>query len=521
MKTLNTILRFGVLTSLLIFSFSCSEEDDKINGKQNGSSDSYLSLRLSTPDNIIFTRATDDFEGTVGERMVSSIHMLLYSVEGPGSKLLYNLEINASADGINKFSGQDVVERGTILSLPNQFVSRGKPIVKQDYQLVVLVNASAKVRAKIKAEADYPSAYNILGDLLEVIEDTKPNEYYDSKEENFFMSNAGGVVFIPKSSLGNHQSEAEENPTSVYLERLLAKILVYNNKNTPLENVALGGKIGAVTWGLDNTNKKTNLIRGLDKLKSGAVENGFETDRSLVYANDPSFDNNSEIAADSLLYSQHFDKLDISDTAAFIPWNISGQDVKNYRYVLENTISAADQRLDATPKKYTTQVLLKVIITEPNGLTGATDYYSYFNGSVWKVFTHKQAVEWFAGGVSANQSFPEDMVGLSAIITQANNGSEFDFTVDTGMPKQYLHTEYGLTFHAGGLNVYSVPIKHFGAEDQTLPEEHYGYYGVVRNNTYRIIINSINGPGTMTEYENISTAITINNWYNRETNEDL
>lgn len=517
MKIRNKLLLLKILVCSAIIAVSCSD-DNEIDNSGKDSFSGYLSFQLDTNTERILTRGVDDEEGMSGERKVSSVHMLLYDLSS--GSLRYNFQIDASTDGNTMFSGQDVVNGGTISPTREYFVSGAKQVKTQDYNMVILVNATADILNKAKAREDYPGNFNTLDDLLTAVKATKPEDYYnDTNQENFFMSNAGGVVYVAKTQLKLKKEDAENAAISVPVERLLAKVIVSENATKKLDNTTLGGKIGAVTWGVTVTNKQTYLVRNQDMLKGGTTESGFVPDRTIVYAQDPNFRDNP-----TMVLTDHIHEIDIDDATAFLPWNRKDETPQFYKYVLENTQSLNDQLADKinSPKKYTTQVLLKVIITEPATLAGVEDYYSFYTlNNEWKVFTHKQAVEWYANGVQGDQKFPLDMRGLNILLNRAQQSGDFDFTDEDGAPANYTSTDYGLTYHAKGLNVYTIPIKHFGVGDAPVTENDYGYYGVVRNNTYRVIINSINGPGTLTEYENISFRITINEWQPRESDEEL
>ena len=54
----------------------------------------------------------------------------------------------------------------------------------------------------------------------------------------------------------------------------------------------------------------------------------------------------------------------------------------------------------------------------------------------------------------------------------------------------------GIAFYKDGLNYYRVPIRHFSDEQIRQGADHYGYYGVVRNNTYVLFLRSISGYGS-------------------------
>ncbi|MCD8164924.1 MAG: Mfa1 family fimbria major subunit, partial [Bacteroides sp.] len=447
-----------------------------------------LAFQIKTGQAFDATRATDLFDGTKGEKAVSSVYILLYDAAGANSQLLYNIPIKAQTNGEENFHGQDVASGD-----PNKFISNPIGLKKQDYQLIVLVNPSTRILAeKARSQEDYGAECNTLKEMMDAFRATSANEFYNSNgETNFFMTNAGGVIYISQSQLEEKEQNALLNPVSVPIERILAKISLHNGMTS--NQATLGGKIGAITWGIDVANRYTYLVRQSNYLISGAQETGFHPNREEVYAKDPNFNTNAQFISDEAKRKEQFTILSLQDQQAFINCNTSKTDNSYYQYVLENTISRADQNSDNTdPKLYTTQLLVKVIITEPKGMKDVTSYYSFYDsteqdtGKKWKIFTHEQAVEWY------NSTFPSDMVALKEILEQAQDMENSPFNFKDGEdiePATYVATPFRLTYHKDGLNIYRIPIEHFGTNDKTKDVEDYGYYGVVRNNVYQIIIN--------------------------------
>jgi len=509
---------------------SCSDDKDPGPGPE-GKGEVYLSFRLNTDPAGVNTRATIDY-GTPEERKVSQIYMLLYEGEGgDAAKLILKRKIEANnGDGTMTFQGPDVVTRRN--PDENRFVAKAIEVKKKSYQMIVLVNPNSSILSKTTENL------HTVADMQEVILNASVNDYMTN---GFFMTNAGGVIPVLPAQLKMGDLIAEDEPVTVPVERVLAKILVFENRNKALTEVTTGGTIASVHWGVDVTNKQTYLLRKQDYLKGGAdAETGFYSNRRNVYAQDPNFTDNKLLISDDLEKEKHFVSLNTSLSTGFKPWNTfadKGQPATQYQYVFENTVSADDQNAtDVDPLSYMTHLILKVVVKNPGkspNVIADDDYYSYSymnpqtNKLDWRAFTYKQAIEWYNG------TFPSDTpTGMKEAMKEAHDDSDsaFEFEIDPfGVaplaPTEYttLTTSYGqLTFHKGGLNIYRIPIMHFGSDSDVTDETDYGYYGIVRNNTYNIIINSINGPGLNTSNEGfISTQITVNPWFERGWGEDL
>lgn len=503
----------------ICFVSSCIDGNVELPGPNGRGEEGYLSFRLHTHSADILSSTSTDY-GTVEERKVSKIYMLLYDGGGKTGTLRKKTEIHATNTS-GTFAGEDVVNRSNIKPGESTFVIKAIPLEKKNYQLIMLMNPTPAILARTTENT------STVGDMLTAVTDTGVSDYQTTDGQ--FMTNAGGVVQIVESQIKEGAILAEEDPIVVPVERIMAKVFVFENRNKKLTEVATGGTIESVHWALDVTNKQTYLVRQQDKLKDGTIESIFITDRSLVYAKDPNFTGNETIINSEQERNKHFTILDPLASTSFQPWNAYNKPTDYYQYILENTVSQADQNATGiNPSAYLTQVVLKAIIKNPGKVITGNDYYtfSYINSQSkheWKAFTHAQAVEWFNG------TYPSDMpasLHQALVEAQTQNGSPFKFQIENQIlpssPGGYATaktTQGQVTFHKAGLNIYRIPIRHFGAED--VAKTDYGYYGVVRNNTYNIIINSINGPGTNTpDEEYISSQIIVNPWFERGWAED-
>lgn len=521
MKSWSQIALWGALVYLATCCFSCIEGKEDISGQNEPTEVGYLSLRFNTPFTDVSSRADTDY-GTVAERKVSKIYMLLYEEGGASGKLMVKTELLATnASGI--FTGVDVVDRIGIPRSEHTFVAKAIAVKRQNYQLIMLINPTAAILNRAIENT------STLGEMTAAVTGTNAADYITA--DGLFMTNAGGIVQVLKSDFREGERNAEEEPVVTPVERIMAKVFVYENRNRKLTEVTTGGKIQSIHWAIDVANKQTFLIRQPDKLRGGGTETGFVADRSVVYAKDPNFTGNKNIVSSDIERDKHFATVDPLVSTGFQPWIGYNETTGYSQYILENTVSQDDQNAtDTEPLSYITHVVLRAIITNPGGTITDADYYSfsYINASgtrEWKAFTHAQAVEWFNG------NYPSDMpVNLHQALTEAqtSGSSPFAFKIENAVeptpPTAYasVKTTVGqITFHKGGLNIYRIPIQHFGTEGNMAGSD-YGYYGVVRNNIYKIIINSINGPGIASSNEGyISAQILVNLWYERGWEENL
>lgn len=505
---------------LSICCISCINGTVEIPGPKDRTEQGYLSFRLHTHSADIVSRASSDY-GTIEEQKVSKIYMLLYDGGGKTGKLRKKIEIRATNTG-GVFTGEDVVNSQDLPPSRNSFVIKAIPVEKQNYQLIMLINPTPAVLTRATENT------STVGDMLAEVTGASASDY--NTTDGPFMANAAGVVQIMQTQLMESNFIAEKEPIAVPVERIMAKVFVFENRNNKLTEVTQGGTIESVEWTLDATNKQTYLVRQQDRLKDGTTESGFILDRSLVYARDPNFTGNKTIISTEQEKTKHFTTIDPLTSTSFQPWNAYSEATKYYQYILENTVSVEDQNAtDADPLIYLTHVVLRATIKNPGKVITDNDYYSFSyinsqNKREWRVFTHSQAVDWY------NSTYPSDMPASlrpALIEAQAQSDSPFKFQIENNVsplpPATYASvktSEGQVTFHKAGLNIYRLPIQHFGTEGAAKTD--YGYYGVVRNNTYNIIINSINGPGTNTSDEGyLSSQIIVNPWFERGWEEDF
>lgn len=375
----------------------------------------------------------------------------------------------------------------------------------------------------------------------------------------FFMSNANGLISVKGDDLKESTVEAEKYPFPVHIDRILAKVMV-NAKNENSFTTTTGGVVRELKWGLRNVNKKTYMYRNFAPLFDisvgspfiGVEEDEYNTspdDREIQYAKDPNYEFGEQDTG-------HF-----YTDQTYVSWNVFEDNgwgdmnlaEKNWLYSTENTLSFAAQSSTVTKSRirdpqhydeYVTMVKIRAHIDYDFGsLVSPQGYYSYFfwenNREYYKVFTHEQAIEWITAG-AAPADFGEDfkyVLGIEPYPYQAEKSSFFSAGASSTEPTMEdcesnweVHVlpeerDYPCVFyHYDGLNEYDIEIKHFnGPESQDFgSQSSYGYFGVVRNNVYRVNINRIEGPGVPKEDGTyISADVYINPWYMRSQVEDL
>lgn len=381
------------------------------------------------------------------------------------------------------------------------------------------------------------------------------------------------------------EAEAKSKPAAeIYVERAVAKVTV-QSKTDALEankaNAASKISYKLYNWAVDNTNKKSYIVRQYDKdwnsihsdkvttgdyqyrFVWGSEVNPNATEGNKLYrtsfAQDPEYDTPAANAAN---YNQMASNASMAMSAEF------GND--HPQYCNENTFKVEAQNQDQT-----TRVVLGVKLSAPGTPTYDADLYTV-NGNKEVVYTEATLAErlknillqesdvkkWVAK--HATYSFDIAFDNTTAGATTITKATFKDNTTAAGAPEEKLESFTtkldkalpNIVRYKGGVAYYAVRIKHFGDSDTPWNKEGQGVtaggnsliypnpsagasdgwflgrYGVVRNNWYDISVNSIQtlGDATIPAFTNypddvlenyISVSINVLSWSKHSQSADL
>lgn len=382
------------------------------------------------------------------------------------------------------------------------------------------------------------------------------------------------------------EAEAKSKPAAeIYVERAVAKVTVHSGNGTLEANKdKAASKISYTlnSWVVDNTNKKSYIVRQYDKswnsINSNKVTaadaskyrfvwstpvNPNATDANKLYrtafAQDPEY---ATTTADATNYNQMASNTSMTLKAAF------GND--HPQYCNENTFQVTAQNQDQT-----TRVVLGVKMSAPGTTTYDADLYTV-NGNKEVVYTeatlaerlknillNEPTVKTWADAhtdVSFDITFDTDAAGATTITKATFKGK----TTTPGATEEKLESFTtnlnnalpNIVRYKGGVAYYAVRIKHFGDTDTPWNKEGQGVtaggnsliypnpsagasdgwflgrYGVVRNNWYDISVNKIQtlGDATIPAFTNdpddvlenyISVSINVLSWSKHTQGADL
>lgn len=375
------------------------------------------------------------------------------------------------------------------------------------------------------------------------------------------------------------KAEAKSKPAAeIYVERAVAKVTVQSKSNTNTLEVNKNISYKLYNWVVDNTNKKSYIVRQYDKswnsINSNKVTaadaskfrfvwdkpvNPNATDDNKLYrtafAQDPEY---KTTTADADNYNQ------IASNAKMTLSTALGND--HPQYCNENTFQVTAQNQDQT-----TRVVLGVKMSAPGTTTYDADLYTV-NGNKEVVYTEASLAErlknillnepdvktWADAhtNVSLDITFGNDIAGATTITNATLKGKTapgaadetFAGTFKTNFDKALPN----IVRYKGGVAYYAVRIKHFGDSDTPWNVEGQGVtaggnsniyhtgsndwflgrYGVVRNNWYDISVNKIQtlGDATIPAFTNdpddvlenyISVSINVLSWSKHTQDADL
>lgn len=378
------------------------------------------------------------------------------------------------------------------------------------------------------------------------------------------------------------EAEAKSKPAAeIYVERAVAKVTVQQGTEGKLEankgNTASEISYTLNSWVVDNTNKKSYIVRQYDKSwnsinsnkatatggsqyrfvwSSPVNPNATETNKlyRTAFAQDPEY---ATTTADATNYNQMASNTSMTLKAAF------GND--HPQYCNENTFQVTAQNQDQT-----TRVVLGVKMSAPGTTTYDADLYTV-NDNKEVVYTKATLAERLKNillneptvktwaDAHTTYSFDITFNNTTAGVTTIDKATFKDNTAPDEKLESFTtnlnNALPNIVRYKGGVAYYAVRIKHFGDTDTPWNKEGQGVtaggnsniyntsstdsenwflgrYGVVRNNWYDISVNKIQtlGDATIPAFTNdpddvlenyISVSINVLSWSKHTQGADL
>lgn len=556
------IKHFFGLAVIAAMTASCSSNEDLgTAGSGTGTNEAgvgYVAFNINLPTQSgSSSRAgseNDQFDaGTPNEYDVKDATLLIFEGSSESTALFkgaYTLNTapwkdNGQTDNITTTSATIVKQIDTPASSDHCYA-----LVVLNKNDVFTVDETAKTITLNGAPATFSGTYKTFAESLSAENLTKKGFYMANAP---LASKAGGATDPTGAEINTlatldgkikeKESDAKSAPAQIYVERGVAKVTMQNT-STPAKVDGSKKSDGTSTvdfeitsWVLDNTNKKTYLVRSTDGFDDWTSLASNST--SLLAANKYRFVGSNAVAAN--LYRTYFAKDANFDqtgnktalTAGDLVTSTNPTFVEKFgndnpQYCFENTFDAACQN-----DRYTTRVLIKAKLN-----SGETFYV--FNGdqnTIYPIDKVKNEIKkyylieneaWIKANVTPATGKSEvngddldvaisDAAGKVSI-TSISFKSGVTVSSSATVPTNYdevLKRIGSIQEYKNGESYYFVRIKHFGddmtpwnTDETTKPstssiypadhqaENYLGRYGVLRNNWYDIAVEGVKGLGS-------------------------
>ena len=547
---------------------------------ENESGASYASFSINLPTTS-GTRADDDptfAKGDINEYKVNNATLLIFKKEGEATKegeytFVERAELGSMAPW------KDPTETG--VTTHAKITAKLEKVDKTGnfFALVLLNNGTGTTNTTVTlpSEGEKFSVWNAAANATYDKFTNTNNGFYMANAPLFDKDNTTNkvttLVAIKKDNIyPTEEQAAKGTATDIYVERGLAKVTLKTGKaatgktddNYTVTGVTYqGDQVKISNWALDVTNKNTFPIHNVDGLSDDytniwsntdtpAGSNGATTQRfvdnkdtkakRVYWGKDPNYDNKD---ADKTALNTEFKYVKNADVTV---------EPSKPLYCLENTFNLANMM-----QGQTTRVVFKAKYTPKNFTDGETFYKIGKNTAIWKEADLKQEIEAAVASVvsGAAGKITVDLKAEGNDITEAGthyikaanitvNGVEAE-TIEKAITA--INTQLGLkesdkvgiSTYAGGESYYIARIKHFGDDLTSWKSgsygknnlEYLGRYGVLRNNWYELIVNSVSNPGYPSvpdvkpntpddeDDKYISVSVKILDWAKRSQSVDL
>ena len=510
-----------------VLAAGCSSDDPITGGNNNGGGvgDGYISLSIKAPTSSApasssmraasraETNNNDKFmQGTNAEYKIHDVTVLIFD-DADNLERIYSTEDNTLP----------AVESWTALAGDNQNVetsakTEAMKVTTGEKHVIVVMNNNKKFDfSGIRTLSDYQNLKFTINNSKEDL-----TSYKYSKVDRFTMDGTtDGCFFMTtapivtgntieryaKVSAQNSVQLAKDHPAKVYVERAVGKVEAgikpnaagwENSTYTVPEGTGnAGAKITILKWTLNLTNKESYVSRHVNNNwlnnTTYPVEQfvgGVEPKR-IYWAEDPNYSNTN---------SYPFQSFTPGNEAANVKTDLDASE-----YCLENTFDIAHQLQDQT-----TRVVFKAKYV-PAGFTDGEDWYTI--GSTTTPLHASQAesiINAKINDINRSEGSNIPKVQMNDLYATADNKLTTNSFVSgiTAEQLQKVNDAIGsIKVYKGGICYYWARVRHFNdfseswnGNDHTTYTEAYdlGRYGIVRNNWYRVNINTVKNPGEPT-----------------------
>lgn len=528
-KNMNKIKLIPLALAAFMFS-ACSSEDTENGGGNNNVDVSYLSVNIQNVGEAM-SRAENDYEdGTPNESNIDNVRFYFFNADGSP----YLLQKNDPKDTDKNWMTVEKPTDGT--------KNDEKPNVTKLTEAILVINGENKVAPhSVVAVINSTSLSNNLDSKLgngalslSDLRNVQDTLFYDAKEtKNFVMANSiymtkdGKEEYaVPVSGhVATDPEVAKTNPIDIYVERVAAKVTTtcdtkngwnigtetWNNGKWTyqLKDKIFNNNVFVVVdgWSVADANRRANVEKvisttwdkdflGIDPWTTGDYHRCF-WETSVPFEGDnkvlnKSFKNISSAIADGVVYTQPNTPVKTDDFADKMENNLTKVIVAAHLYYKDET---GNYKPAEICKYKGIQYLSKEDVLTVVANENKSKYF--------KKTTNTKGDDVYTSISKADLTFATSVPEGGAaklkdyeVIPQLKSDAEiYDAdhkSVDVAKANQALAIDANKAqVRREGRVYYYTPIRHLGTEEAKL-----GYYGVVRNHSYKINIQDVSGFGT-------------------------
>lgn len=492
--------KLAIVGGVIAIASSCSNVEN-VDVPTSGNDSGYISLNIGLPTVESASSRADEFEaGTAEEYAVKNGRLLVFSrsANEADAKCVCVADLTGMKWGAAA-NGEITTSSTAVAHLQN----------------INMADASAQYSAIAVLNYDdsfvFPSEGQTFGAWSKTAQKSSM-KFVENGSTYFTMTGAPKyatsstdpitLTDLNKSMIAQSESSLTGNAASLYVQRVVAKVLVtLKDSYTVNAGSYQGSKVVMKGWGLDITNKATypvqvttGLLSTYGDIWSKARFMGAENAkfRRLYWALDPNYDkaieNQATIASEFNLLTA--EALATAPTAA---------------YCLENTFDIRHQL-----QGQTTRVLLKAVYT-PSGMTEGATFYKLGTSLLDRAGLESAIAAKAGSGAVVDLKTVATVAGNHSLseVSVKVNGTELDANAKENLAKVLglaSASDASIGSYIGGECFYVARIKHFGdAEtpwqlgDATYNDDNskwLGRYGIVRNTVYTIDVNSVSSIGS-------------------------
>lgn len=569
---------YGIITVLLLSLGACSlihDDPEELGYREDGSAYAYVSLTIHTGTAGNVTRANptggetgDGYEdGQTYENAVRNLTLFFYpaTLGDGGVNRNGDIEFTAKVFITNPDPSWDMTDGDQPIDKTFTVGPVKVEGLKTNQQYHVLAVANAEDKTSI-------SSLDALRSATESTVYTATTSEGTTSYSNFVMASEGDENPVLEISYENSETNPAE--TTINLERLVARVdYKTNDKNeyqlsssliTPGLNPAQSSQAQDVTASITRAFLVNTYNQGTYVLKRVATDIGEtpeylgkETYKNYVIDPNTSVKTLTAASTNASWYDHYFPKLsdEVEDDGKtkWENWLIQGDPITEpgttdtwYRlgYPKENTSS-----VDAQGKYYSTGVVFEASYKGIDGVAEGSTFFRY-KGTIYPTleaamkatynkdyFQENQTFETFDVLTQYINSLPgnEDPAGYKDYLKTATadnfNGEEWTWRYykqnvlsfdekgqATAKTRKVLHDRgYGTETFLNGRGYYIYWIRHNGGDSNTttqFDETRPMAYGIVRNNVYKLTVNSISKIGDDTPGGNatLDILVAVKNW---------